>query len=257
MSILDEIVESKKEEIRKSKVLYSLDFFKANVVKKRGFFISEENKNIQIIAEIKRASPSKGDIAPKLNPCKKAIEYKRGGADAISVLTDSRYFKGSILDYEEVKNTVELPVLRKDFIIDEYQLYESAYYFADAVLLIARILTKDELDFLYAKCLELGIVPLVEIYSDDDLNKIKDIKNSFIGINNRNLSDFTTSLDNALVMAEKVEPSNHIISLSGVNSAQDALYLYKRGIRSFLIGEYLSKDKNASEKIEEIIKLCR
>jgi len=256
MSILEKIVEQKKIEIEKLKKEKPLNLFLPEIKMGRDFFLNKESSQVQIIAEIKRASPSKGDICLNLDPEKKSKEYESGGASAVSVLTENAFFKGSMDDFLKVKKSVGIPVLRKDFIIDEYQVYESTYFNADCILLIARILEEKELINLYEKALSLKMVPLVEIYSDDDLEKIKSLKNTFIGINNRNLENFNTSLDNALFMAEKIDASNHIISLSGINSADDAKYLFDRGIKNFLIGEYLSKSENSSEKIKEILSVC-
>jgi len=257
MSILEKIVKSKKIEIKNRKKEKPLNSFIDEIKKGKDFFLNKNSSQVQVIAEIKRASPSKGDICLNLDPQKKTKEYEKGGASAVSVLTDFEFFKGSMDDFSKVQKAVSIPLLRKDFIIDEYQLYESAYFNADAVLLIVRILEEKELLKLYEKALSLKMVPLVEIYSDDDLEKIKSLKDCFIGINNRNLDNFNTSLDNALFMAEKIDSSNHIISLSGINSADNAKYLFDRGIKSFLIGEYLSKSENSSEKIKEILSVCK
>ncbi|MGM0419065.1 MAG: indole-3-glycerol phosphate synthase TrpC [Thermodesulfobacteriota bacterium] len=257
MSVLDKIVESKKDEVRKRKKDVPVKSFVEKIKKGRNSFLTKKPDEVQIIAEIKRASPSKKDIAPNLIPENKALQYYKGGASAISVLTDYPYFKGTLDDLKKVKSSVDIPVLRKDFIIDEYQVYESAYYGADAVLLIAKILTKDQLEYLYNTSVELGIIPFVEIYGDEDLEKTDEIKNAFIGINNRNLQNFETSLDNVLFMAEKLDSSNIPVSLSGISSSDDVYYLFKRGINNFLIGEYLSKSNDSSEKIAEIIEKCR
>lgn len=253
MSILDKIVIDKRLEVEKLKKEVPVETFAEN----RGFskksFLSEDTKKLEIIAEIKRASPSKGDIAPGLDSGKRALEYEKGGAAAVSVLTDEKYFKGSLKDLLLVKEKISIPVLRKDFIIDEYQIYESAFYRADSILLIARILSEKELAKFYEKAVLFGIKPLVEVFSDEDLIKIKSLKSALIGVNNRNLSSFETSLDNCLKMAEKIHNSNTIIGLSGILSADDASYLYERGINKFLIGEYLSSAENPGEKIMEIM----
>jgi len=257
MSVLDKIVESKKDEVRKRKTDVPVESFVEKIRIGRNCFLTKKPDEVQIIAEIKRASPSKKNIAPDLIPEEKALQYYKGGASAVSVLTDYPFFKGTLDDFNKVKLSVDIPVLRKDFIIDEYQVYESAYYGADAVLLIAKILTKDQLKYLYNKSVELGMIPFVEIYGAEDLEKTDEIKNAFIGINNRNLQSFETSLDNVLFMSEKLDSSNIPVSLSGISSADDVYYLFKRGINNFLIGEYLSRNNDSSEKIAEIIEKCR
>ena len=253
MSILQKIVSEKKLEIENRKNQMPLESFSGSVSPGKNRFLSKKDGKIQIIAEIKRASPSKGSIAPDLKAGKRAHQYEKGGAPGISVLTDEKFFSGSIKDLREVKKNVDIPVLRKDFIIDEYQIYESALYGCDAVLLIARILERAELNRFYDRSVSLGIVPLVEVYSDDDLEKIQDLKKSFIGINNRNLHTFKTSLENSLLMAEKLDPSHIPIALSGVLSVDDAVFLYKRGMNNFLIGEYLSRSEDPEFTLKELI----
>lgn len=256
MSILDKIVAKKRIEIEERKSDRPLDSFIDKTGNGKDRFISRDKKSLEIIAEIKRASPSKGDIALNLNPYDKAVEYENGGAKAISVLTDGPFFKGSLNDLREVKKGVNLPVLRKDFIIDEYQIYESSFHGSDALLLIARILKRDEINALYEKALSLGIVPLIEVFSKKDLDVIKDLKSCFVGINNRNLKSFETSLDNSIYMAEKIDDSHFPVALSGVMSANDVKYLYDRGLKKFLIGEYLSGADDPSYLISKIIKEC-
>lgn len=257
MSILNRIVAEKRLEVDEKKKSYPIESFVNIKDKKNNFFLSREDDEVQIIAEIKRASPSKGDISPELDASEKANEYMSGGAKAVSVLTDKSFFKGSLKDLEDAKSSINIPVLRKDFIIDEYQIYESSNHKADALLLIARILTRDEMNSFYEKSVSMGMVPLVEVFSMDDLEIIKDLKNAFVGINNRNLKTFETSLDNSLKMAEELDKSHYPVALSGILSVEDAAYLHKRGLSRFLIGEYLSKAADSGAIIREIIEECK
>lgn len=252
MSILEKIVSAKKSEIEEKRRQIPLEMLREKGEVRKGVFLAKGSNTVQIIAEIKRASPSKGLFAPDLDVEEKIGQYQAGGADAVSILTDFPFFQGTSDDFHTARTASSLPLLRKDFIIDQYQLYESCQMKADAILLIVRILDEKQLLHLYETAVELGLVPVVEIYSAEDIEKIAPLKESFIGVNNRNLADFTVALDNVLRMAEKVDASNHLISFSGISSPADVHYLFTRGIHSFLIGEYLAKAENARQKIEEM-----
>jgi len=256
MTILEKILVSKKKELEERKKISPFDQLMDRVEKIEPNFLSMDKKDIQIISEIKRASPSKGDIAIDMNIKEKALQYEKGGASAVSVLTDYPFFKGSLEDMEEVVSLIKIPVLRKDFIIDEYQIYESLVYGADSILLIARILDRDTLNSLFEKAVSFGLVPLVEIFSDEDFETIKDIKNSFIGINNRNLSTFDTDLTHCIKMAEKIDKTNFPVALSGVSKVLDVEFLYKRGMKAFLIGEFLSKSERSDFVLRSMLERC-
>ena len=192
---------------------------------------------INIIAEIKRASPSKGDICPNLDAASLAKEYYKGGAAAISVLTEPQFFKGSIADLEAVKEAVDLPILRKDFIISEYQIYESAAIGADAILLIVRCLEKQQLkDYMQlAKSLHLDC--LVEVYDAKDVKTAIEVNAKVVGINNRNLQNFDTSITHAAVIAAMLKEFQVPVAASGIEKSEDIEFNKAYGIKNFLVGE--------------------
>ena len=192
---------------------------------------------INIIAEIKRASPSKGSICPDLDPAKYAENYEQGGASCLSVLTDHDFFQGSIEDLKIVKKAVSLPVLRKDFMISPYQFYESAVIGADAVLLIVRILDPEQLkDFMHLAA-ELNLDTLTEVHSEKELETASKAGAKLVGVNNRNLRSFETNIQQAADMASLFAPDQIPVAESGIKSSQDIKFLKKAGIFNFLIGE--------------------
>lgn len=220
---------------------------------KRPFAASLEKPGVHIIAEIKRASPSKGDIQPNLDPAALARQYERGGATALSVLTETTYFKGSIDDLKQARSSVSLPVLRKDFTISAYQLYESAALGADAVLLIVRILTPDQLTDYLDLCRDLDLDCLVEVHSEEDLKNAVRAGARLIGINNRNLSSFETDIRNAMRLVSKMGPEQTPVAASGISNRQDMEQNLKCGIRNFLIGESLVRSGNPEQFIRVLL----
>ena len=193
-------------------------------------------RGANIIAEVKRASPSKGPIRLDLNPVEYAIAYEKGGASAISVLTDEKFFKGSLDDLKAVRANTTLPVLRKEFIISSYQIYESAAAQADAILLIVRILEKQQLKDYLDLCTELGMNALVEIHSEAEIEKATFAGAKLIGINNRDLSSFDTHIGRAMGIASLLEPGQVPVAASGIRNREDIQNTKKSGIYNFLIG---------------------
>ena len=242
---LKKIVEHKKKEIlaaRQRVPERQLREKAAGEREKRPFFTSlakESRPGINIIAEIKRASPSKGEIRPDLDPAFYAAQYEQGGAAALSVLTDQVFFKGSFEDFKRARQAVSLPMLRKDFLISSYQIYESAVLEADAVLLIARILSKQQLKDFLSLCQELDLDSLVEVHSDKDLENATLAGAALIGINNRNLSSFETDINIATRMVSQLEPFQTAGAASGIHSKEDIQLNLTCGITNFLIGESL------------------
>ncbi len=242
---LKKIVEHKKKEIlaaRQRVPERQLREKAAGEREKRPFFTSlakESRPGINIIAEIKRASPSKGEIRPDLDPAFYAAQYEQGGAAALSVLTDQVFFKGSFEDFKRARQAVSLPMLRKDFLISSYQIYESAVLEADAVLLIARILSKQQLKDFLSLCQELDLDSLVEVHSDKDLENATLAGAALIGINNRNLSSFETDIHIATRMVSQLEPFQTAVAASGIHSKEDIQLNLTCGITNFLIGESL------------------
>ena len=197
-----------------------------------------------IIAEIKRASPSKGVIAAGLDPAGLAADYAAGGAAALSVLTETDFFLGAPEDLIRARRACTLPVLRKDFIICPYQVYESAAMGADAVLLIVRLLPEPGLRELIGLTAGLGLAALVEIHSSQDLEAAERAGAQLIGINNRNLSSFETDLDHTLQLLPRLRPGQVAVAASGISRRAEILRYQERGVYNFLIGESLVRSEN-------------
>jgi indole-3-glycerol phosphate synthase len=199
---------------------------------------------INIIAEIKRASPSKGILCPDLDPVVLARSYASGGAACLSVLTDRQFFKGSPEDLLAARAATQIPVLRKDFLISAAQVYESCILGADAVLLIARILSENQLSELLDLCNTLGMGALVEVHSESDTASAIRSGAKLIGINNRNLQTFHTDIATSTQLVSQLAPGQIPVAASGIQNRQDIDRLLKYGIYNFLIGESLVKSKN-------------
>ena len=213
-----------------------------------------EIKQNSVIAEIKRASPSKGEIQHRVVPREMARAYFRGGATAISVLTEEDYFQGSLADLRAVREAVPLPILRKDFIIDEFQIYETAEAGADALLLIAAILSDEQLSA-YRRITEdeLCMDALVEVHSADEMRRATRCGATLIGVNNRNLSTFEVSLNVSLGLAREAPEDAILISESGLNSGEDLRKLRACGYRGFLIGEHLMRAGDPAAALQSLI----
>lgn len=246
MTILDRIVLDKKEEVAQAAFKVPETELKARIAsmdwRARGFerrLMQPGPAGANVIAEVKRASPSKGEICIDLDAASCALQYEAGGAAAISVLTDTPYFKGSLADLEQVRAAVSLPVLRKEFIISPYQLYESRAAGADAVLLIARILSPARLKELLDLTRQLGMDALVEIHSPEDYTSAHDAGSRLIGINNRNLATFDTDLHTAMGLSDLLQPGEVPVAASGIAGRGDIQRNLAHGIFNFLIGESL------------------
>jgi indole-3-glycerol phosphate synthase len=240
--ILSRIIEAKREQIKDSQQAMPFSLARRlaeeRVVEQR--FLDNFPKDysaINIIAEIKRASPSKGDICPSLDAATAAKAYEKGGAAAVSVLTEPQFFKGSIDDLKAVKANVEIPVLRKDFIISEYQVYESAAIGADAILLIVRCLEGSELKDLMQLADSLSLDCLVEVYTKEDVEAAIDAHATFIGINNRNLKNFDTDIRHAVSISSMLKGFQVPVALSGIEGPADIELNKAYGISNFLVGE--------------------
>ncbi len=208
---------------------------------------------VNLIAEVKRSSPSKGIIVKEYDPVKIAQVYCACGAAAISVLTEEEFFGGDARHIKQVRQAVTLPVLRKDFIIDEYQIYESRYYGADALLLIADILSEEEMKKLYLKAKELKMDVLVEIHNEQDLEKAMNIGAELIGINNRDLHTFKVDLDTTTRLARHIPKDKVIVSESGIRTKEDVAYIHSLGINAVLIGEAFLTSPDIAEKIKSVM----
>jgi indole-3-glycerol phosphate synthase len=213
-----------------------------------------ESSGINIIAEFKRRSPSKGMIRAGADPADIAVDYQRGGAAAISVLTEEDYFEGALDDLRAVRRAVKLPILRKDFVFDEYQVYESAAAGADALLLIVAALTDGELRTLREITEErLGMDALVEVHTSEELKRAEACGASLIGVNNRDLRTFTVSLETSVALAREAPAGATLVSESGLNSAADLDRLQAHGYRGFLIGETLMRAERPALALQSLI----
>ena len=204
-----------------------------------------------IIAEIKRGSPAKGLFAPELDPVKAAETYNRKAA-CLSVLTEPHYFFGSFDDLVAARNACELPVIQKDFIVTEYQVWEAAVH-ADAMLLIARCLERPQLADLHGLATELGIDVLVEVFDEEDMDKIEPLHCPLIGINHRNLRTMSIDLERSQRLISRFDSNQTIVAASGIKTRDDIETLMRVGIRAFLIGESLSTHQNRDEFLQKLV----
>ncbi|MDY6903644.1 MAG: indole-3-glycerol phosphate synthase TrpC [Thermodesulfobacteriota bacterium] len=257
--ILSRIVATKETEIAAAQSRRSLADLKAIAADRSDYRPFTESLRAThetgtgIIAEIKRASPSKGDIRVDLNPEQYARSYEQGGATAISVLTDSSYFKGSPEDLKAARAVAGLPVLRKDFLISDYQLYESAVMGADAVLLIVRILTHAALSELIGLSRDLNLDALVEIHDEQDLETASAAGAELIGINNRDLKTFKTDIQVAKRLVAAFSPGQIPVAASGIAGPGDIQQTRQAGINNFLIGESLVRAKDTPAFLKTLI----
>ncbi len=210
-------------------------------LKETNFKKSLQNKAEAIIAEIKKASPSAGIISDNFDPVLKSKEYESFGASALSILTEEDYFLGNIEYLKDVKATTSLPILRKDFIVDEYQIYESKLIGADCILLIASILNDEELKNFSETAERLKLDYIIEVHDEEELQRVQHFSNAIIGVNNRNLKTFDVDINNSVELKKIFEGENIFIAESGIKSKKDIEYLQQHNINVFLIGESLMK----------------
>ncbi len=258
MNILQKIVGHKKEEVTAAKALIDENQLRSACADRvyRPFeanLAAATKKRMAIIAEIKRASPSKGVICADLDPAAQAAAYQKGGAAALSVLTDNHFFQGAEADLKAARANCGLPVLRKDFIVDAYQIYETAAMGADAALLIVRILTPQQLTEYIAICRELGLAVLVETHNAAEIEQALLAGATIIGVNNRNLENFDTDIDRSAQLAEKVDSNTILVAESGIRTADDVRQLAQTGIRVFLVGESLVRAEDPVKQLEELV----
>ncbi|MBN2515651.1 MAG: indole-3-glycerol phosphate synthase TrpC [Deltaproteobacteria bacterium] len=254
--ILETIVENKKREIRRLKEERPLPVLKASlgsIAPPRDFKTALTGRDCSIIAEVKMRSPSKGLIREDFDPVGISSLYEKKGAAAISVLTDEQFFGGKSSYLTDIKRAVGIPVLRKDFIIDPYQIYETKSLGGDAVLLITRILDETMLVHCINLAESLGLSPLVEVHSRGDLDKAAAAGAGIIGINNRNLQTFATDLRNSLDLAPFIPENTVVVSESGIRTRDDIEILMKEGVHAFLVGEALMKAEDVGAKLEELL----
>lgn len=257
---LNKILEYKHQEVLELQKKIPLSILKQKLkesLPKRTFFKNLEqhakNSKIAIIAEIKKASPSLGVIQSDFDPIKIAKAYTEGGATCLSVLTEQHFFQGSPDYIAEVKAVSPLPVLRKDFIVDEYQIYESKVLGADAILLIVAALSDEQLKTFYSCAKQLDLDVLIEVHDATELKRALALKPRLLGINNRNLHTFEVSLNTTLELLPEIPKDTLVVSESGIHATEDVKKLSAQGVYTFLIGESLMRSKNPKEKLQELI----
>lgn len=264
VNILDRITENKRQEVEQAKTQVPLaDLKKAvkDLPKPRNFYAAiaaKPPRGIHIIAEIKKRSPSAGLIREDFDPIRIATTYHENGASALSVLTDKVYFDGRLEYVQQVKHVVPIPVLRKDFIVDEYQIYESRVAGADAILLIADALTPRELLDMLILAGELYLTSIIEVHEADTVMKVRSVvgfpheRYSILGINNRNLKTQTTDLGTTGRIAAIIEDETMFISESGIRTRSDVERMIRIGAKGILIGETLMKSPDIAGKMNEL-----
>ncbi|MDR6403431.1 MULTISPECIES: indole-3-glycerol phosphate synthase TrpC [Chryseobacterium] len=254
MTVLDKIIQRKKEEITSLKAKISIELLKDSEFFGRENFSLKESINNKsgIIAEFKRQSPSKGIINDKVSPLEVVSAYESFGANGISILTDKNFFGGSNEDILNVRNHVNIPILRKDFILNEYQIYEAKSIGADVILLIASCLTPIQVQDFTELSHELGLEVLLEIHTEEELQHFNS-KVDLVGINNRNLKDFKVDLQHSVQLKNQLPKDVVSIAESGIYSIENFKYLKGKGFDGFLMGEYFMKNKNPAKAFEEFI----
>ena len=259
MMILDEIVAAKRRELARAKEELPLSELEKRISQRKpalDFASALRGDSIRIIAEIKKSSPSKGLLCPSFDPLNLAKAYAEGGAAAISVLTEMNYFQGALTHLLDIKQTPGLdniPLLRKDFLFAPYQVYESRAFGADAVLLIAAILTDEELEFLISLAHGLGMQCLVEVHDHPELERVLRSSARIIGINNRDLRTFDVDITTTERLSPLIPEDRTIVSESGIRERKDIQRLKQCGVDAVLIGETLLTASDVATKLRELI----
>ncbi len=255
-TILDKIIADKRYEVEQKKQCLPVSALKERLDRRkalRDFAGALRGDNIKLIAEVKRASPSRGVLCPDFNPVALAKTYAQGGAAAISVLTEVNHFQGSLKYPIMIREKVSIPLLRKDFIFDEYQVYESAAFSADALLLIAAILSQEQLEELLALSHSLGLSCLVEVHNENELEKALLVGAEIIGINNRDLNTFTVDINTTRRLRPLITEGQIVVSESGINNRDDITKIKEWGVNAVLVGEALVTAGNITAKMEELL----
>ena len=255
-AILDKIVAEKRREVEKNKRSQPVAALEKRIASRKtplSFSTALRGKTMKLIAEVKKASPSKGVLKRDLKHVEMAKIYARNGAAAISVLTEVKHFQGSLKYLEKIKKEVSIPVLRKDFIFDEYQIYESAACGADALLLIAAIISQQQLGGLMALSHSLGMECLVEVHNEKELERALLNDAGIIGINNRDLNTFNVNIDTTRRLCNIIPEEKIVVSESGIRNKNDVVKVRKWGVNAVLIGESLVTSDDIPGKIKELI----
>jgi indole-3-glycerol phosphate synthase len=256
-TILDEIVAAKRREVEESKAAVPfeslLEQLKTAPAPLDFLAALSHGPPIRLIAEVKKASPSAGVIRQDFDPVGIAKIYEQHGASCLSVLTDRPHFQGRLEYLREIRAAVDLPVLRKDFIIDRYQVVEARAAGADAVLLIAECLDDDALGDLHEAILELGMTPLVELYEPANLRRVLDSGAQLIGINNRDLRTFQVDLGHCMRLRRKIPAGRTVVAESGIKTRQNAEELQAAGLHAMLVGETLMAQADIGRAVDELL----
>ena len=255
--ILDDIIANKKEELAETKRCFSLADLKkraADAGPTRGFGKAlSASGGIRLIAEVKKASPSKGVIREDFDPVKIADVYQENGASCLSVLTEKQFFQGDLAYLGLIRKQVDLPLLRKDFIIDEYQVHEARAFGADAILLIAACLDRGQMQDYLGVAAGLGLDVLVESHTYKELDISLLAGAMLVGINNRNLMTFEVSLQTTLDLLKDIPDDRVVVSESGIRTRDDVVMLQKAGVDAILVGESLMREKDIGKKVKELL----
>jgi len=257
--ILDEIVENKRRELSESQSRVPLSELKRRAAREtpaRDFTAALRGPGVKLIAEVKKASPSKGVIRQDFDPVQIARAYSQNGAAAISVLTDGKFFGGSLGHLSQIRKRLgedAPPLLRKDFIIDPYQVYESRAYGADAILLIAAILSRNELGELLSLARSLGMACLLEVHNESELETALKTEAQVIGMNNRDLKTMKTDIGVTARLRPLVPPGRIVVSESGIHTRADVMMLGRLGVNAVLIGESLMSAPDIGAKMKELL----
>lgn len=255
MTILDQIIDHKKAEVEQTQNKIPLKELQSQVRQHPlvDFKSALLQNGIQVIAEIKRKSPSAGELYSKTDVVSVAHSYEQHGACAISVLTDNRYFGGTLDFLKQIKSNVSIPVLRKDFIISPYQVYESFYAGADAILLIADLLSNELLDELFHLAIELDLTPLVEVHSQETLLNLDKLPITVIGVNARNLKSMKTDLGQCAQMVKSLPEHSIKAAESGIETPDDLHFVSQLGYDAALVGTSLMKSENPGEALKSLL----
>lgn len=254
--MLSTLIAQKKEEVAQRKKVVTMTYLQERIAQQKPAFdlaLALKGDHIRLIAEVKQASPSRGVLSPHFNPVKLARAYAEGGAAAISVLTEANCFMGSIEHLAAIKEVVRLPLLRKDFIFDPYQIYESRAYGADALLLIAAILSQEQLKELVSLSHSLGLKCLVEVHNEGEVERAVLGRAEIIGINNRDLDTLTVNINITRHLRPLIPKEKIVVSESGIKSGKDVQKLRKWGVDAMLVGEALVTASDVLAKMKELL----
>jgi indole-3-glycerol phosphate synthase len=254
--MLNKIIAQKREEVEQRKKEATMTYLQERIARQKptlDLAPALKGDHIRLIAEVKQASPSRGMLSPNLNPVELAQTYAEGGASAISVLTEANYFMGSIEHLAAIKEVVELPLLRKDFIFDPYQVYESRAYGADASLLIAAILSQGQLEELISLSHSLGLRCLVEVHNEGEAERAVLSDAEIIGINNRDLNTLSIDIDMTRRLRPLIPKQKIVVSESGIKNKRDIEKLRKWGVDAVLVGEALVTARDVLAKMKELL----